>query len=365
VGAKALNGVSLGCLVDVIGISLLTLVPGELGGSESATSGLLRALAHSGTLPYRVYLPPAAPDAHEGLPYEVVSEYRAAHSRLERLAALAVATIRPEPLRRRLRSADAVHFPFTIRVPTVEAPTVVTLHDLQHVDLPELFSRAERTFRSVYYHRSARAAARVVVPSTFVRVGAVGHLGLDPARVCVVPHGIDHGRFSPSDDEPEPFLLYPARAWPHKNHARLYEAFALLRRERPELRLVLTGGGHTGAAPEGVEVRGHVSLDELVSLYRRASALVFPSRYEGFGQPVLEAMACGCPVACSDIPALVEVGGDAVRTFSPDDAEAIAAAVRDVLIDPTTFRERGLERAALYDWDRAAAGYEDVYREVL
>jgi glycosyltransferase involved in cell wall biosynthesis len=349
----------------VIGVALLTLVPGELGGSESATSGLLQALARSGTLPYRVYLPPAAPDAHEGLPYEIVSDYRRASSRLERLLALAVATARPEPLRRRLRSADVVHYPFTIRVPSVEAPSVVTLHDLQHLDLPELFSRAERVFRSLYYHRSARAAARVVVPSTFVRVGAVGQLGLDPARVRVVPHGIDHARFSPADDEREPFLLYPARAWPHKNHARLYEAFALLRRDRPELRLVLTGGGHSGAAPDGVEVRGHVSLDELVSLYRRAAALVFPSRYEGFGQPVLEAMACGCPVACSSIPALQEVTDDAARTFDPDAPDSIAAAVRDVLADPQRYGTLGIERAAAFTWERAAAQYEDVYRELL
>ena len=169
----------------MIGIALLTLVPGEMGGSESATSGLLQALARSGTLPYRVYLPPAAPDAHEGLPYEVVSDYRRAQSRLERLAALGLATLRPEPLRRRLRSADVVHYPFTIRVPSVEALSVVTLHDLQHIDLPQLFSRAERAFRSVYYHRSARAAARVVVPSTFVRVGAVGQLGIDPSRLAL------------------------------------------------------------------------------------------------------------------------------------------------------------------------------------
>jgi glycosyltransferase involved in cell wall biosynthesis len=365
VGAKALTGVSLGCLVDVIGIALLTLVPGELGGSESATSGLLRAFAQSGTLPYRIYLPPAAPDAHEGLPYEVVSDYRRAHSRLERLAALAAATVRPEPLRRRLRSADVVHYPFTIRVPSVESPTVVTLHDLQHLDLPELFSRTERAFRSIYYHRSARSASRVVVPSTFVRVGAVAQLGLDPGRVRVIPHGIDHSRFSPSDDEREPFLLYPARAWPHKNHARLYEAFSLLRRDRPDLRLVLTGGGHTGVAPDCVEVRGHVSHDELVSLYRCAAALVFPSRYEGFGQPVLEAMACGCPVACSDLPALAEVAGDAARMFPPDDPEAIAAAVRDVLADPDSYRRRGLERAASFTWERAAAAYEQVYRELL
>ena len=349
----------------MIGIALLTLVPGEMGGSESATIGLLQALARSGTLPYRVYLPPAAPDAHEGLPYEVVSHYRRAQSRLERLAALGLATLRPEPLRRRLRSADVVHYPFTIRVPSVEAPSVVTLHDLQHIDLPQLFSRPERAFRSVYYHRSARAAARVVVPSTFVRVGAVGQLGIDPARVSVVAHGIDHSRFSPSDDEREPFLLYPARPWPHKNHARLYEAFALLRRDHGELRLVLTGGGHSGSAPDGVDVRGHVSIDELVSLYRRAAALVYPSRYEGFGQPVLEAMACGCPVACSDIPALAEVTQGAARMFDPDSPGSIAAAVRDVLADPAGYRERGLERAAAFTWERAAGEYEDVYRELL
>src|SRR5262249_61039306 len=107
----------------------------------------------------------------------------------------------------------------------------------------DLFSRAERAFRGSYYHRSARAAARVVVPSTFVRVGAVGQLGLDPAQVRVIPHGLDHARFSPSDDEREPFLLYPARAWPPKNHARLTEALALLRRERPALRLSRTAAG--------------------------------------------------------------------------------------------------------------------------
>jgi glycosyltransferase involved in cell wall biosynthesis len=349
----------------VIGLALLTLVPGEFGGSESATRGLLQALARSGTLPYRVYLPPAAPDAHEGLPYEVVSGYRRAHSQLERLVALGLATVRPEPLRRRLRSADVVHYPFTIRVPSVEAPTVVTLHDLQHLDLPQLFSRAERAFRSVYYHRSARAAERVVVPSEFVRASAVDHLGLDAERIRVIPHGIDHERFTPGDTEREPFLLYPARAWPHKNHVRLFDAFALLRRERPELRLVLTGGGHTGTAPDGVEVRGQVPLDELVSLYRRAAALVFPSRYEGFGQPVLEAMACGCPVACSDVPALAEVAGDAARTFAHDDAKTMADAVRAVLAEPAQYRARGLERAAAFTWERAATEYEDVYRELL
>jgi glycosyltransferase involved in cell wall biosynthesis len=253
----------------------------------------------------------------------------------------------------------------TIRIPTVSTPSVVTLHDLQHLDLPTLFSRGERGFRAAFWHRSVRGAQLVVTPSAFVRDRAVALLDLDGGRIRVIPHGIDHARFSPGVEDREPFLLYPARRWPHKNHERLFEAFALLRRERPELRLVLTGGAHSGPSPEGVEVRGHVSLDELVSLYRHASALVFPSLYEGFGQPVLEAMACGCPVACSAIPALAEVAGDAAHTFSPDDPESIAKAVRDVLADPGRYRERGIARAAQFTWTRAAAQYESVYRELL
>jgi glycosyltransferase involved in cell wall biosynthesis len=349
----------------VVGISRLSLVPGAFGGSEFATRALLAALAHEGTLPYRVYLPPVAPDAAEGLPAEVVGEYRRARTLPERLLAMGLAAARPAPLRRRLAAADVVHYPLTIRIPPVDRPTVVTLHDLQHLDLPHLFRRGERLFRPVAWHRSVRSAQRVVVPSAFVRDRAVELLALEPEAIRVIPHGLDHARFSPGGGEREPFLLYPARPWPHKNHARLYEAFALVRRERPGLRLVLTGGGHDAPVPAGVELAGQVSLDELVSLYRRASALVFPSLYEGFGQPVVEAMACGCPVACSDIPPLAEVAGGAARTFAPGDPDAIAAAVLDVLADPEPYRRRGLERAAHFTWSAAAAAYESVYRELL
>ncbi len=349
----------------MLGIALLTLVPGELGGSESSTRELLRALARVGTLEYRVYLPPAAPEAGEGLPAEVVTEYRRARSIPQRLEAMSLAAARPGPLRARLGGAAAVHYPLTIRIPSVAVPNAITLHDVQHLDLPQLFSRGERAFRSLAYHRSARSARLVIVPSAFVRDRAVELLSLDEATIRVIHHGIDHERFSPSDEPREPFLLYPARPWPHKNHVRLYEAFALLRRDRPELRLVLTGGGHVAEAPEGVEPLGNVPLDELVSLYRRAAAVVFPSLYEGFGLPPLEAMACGCPVACSAAASLPEVCGDAARYFSPDDSGEIAAAVEDVLADPSGWSARGLERAAAFTWERSAAAHEDVYRELL
>ena len=348
----------------MIAIPLLTLVPGELGGSETYVRELLASLADVGEHEYRVVLPPVAPDAAGPLPSTVASGYRAARTPPERLAAMTLAAVRPGPLRQSLAGASAAHFPLTIELPRTSLPTAVTLHDVQHLDLPGLFSRGERAFRALAWHRSARRAERVIVMSEFVRERAVEHLGLDPARVRVIPLGLDHHRFVPGHAEREPFLVYPARPWRHKNHERLFEAFAILRRERPELRLVLTGGGDFGSLPEGVEARGQVPLAELVSLLQRASALVFPSLYEGFGLPPLEAMACGCPVACSNTAALPETVGDAALLFDPSDPSAIAAAVRDVLDDPAPWIARGFDRATSFTWERTARLTDAVYGEL-
>jgi glycosyltransferase involved in cell wall biosynthesis len=348
----------------VVGISLLTLVPGELGGSETYARELLRGLGRVGERDYRVVVPPVAPEAGEGLPTTVAVEYRRARTIPQRLVAMAAATARPGALRAHLREAAVVHYPLTLRIPAVPQASVVTLHDVQHLDLPQLFGRGERLFRSVAWHRSVRAADLVIVPSAFVRDRAVARLGLDAAAVRVVHSGVDRERFTPANVPRERFLLYPARRWPHKNHERLFAAFAQLRRDDPELRLVLSGGGHPPTAPDGVEVRGLVSTDELVDLYRRAAAVVFPSLYEGFGQPPLEAMACGCPVACSTAGSLPEIVGDAASLFDPFDANAIAEAVRGVLAAPDEWTRRGLGQAAGFSWDETARAHDAVYAEL-
>ena len=345
-----------------LGLVMLTLAPGESGGSETYARGLARALAERGRVEVTAFVPPLARDAGDGLPSVVVERYGAPAGIPRRLAAMARASVRPRLLGREL---DAAHFPLTLRVPRVPAPYAVTLHDTQHLDLPGLFPRGERLFRALAYRRSAQGARVVIVPSEFVRGRAVSLLGLDPARVRPIHWGIDLDELSPGDGRREPFLLYPARPWPHKNHARLYEAFELLRREHRKLRLVLTGHGDFGRVPDGVEVRGLVSRAELVGLYRRAEALVFPSLYEGFGQPPLEAMACGCHVASSDATALPEVCGAAARLFDPRAAKAIAAAVEDVLAAPKEWSRRGLAHARRFTWDRSAEAHEAVYEELL
>ena len=348
----------------MVGISLLTLVPGELGGSETYVRELLRGLGRVGMHDYEVLLPPAAPTSSAGLPAQIAEEYRLARTIPQRLLAMTAAAARPWSLRSRLAHATVVHYPLTVRIPALEKPSVVSLHDLQHLDMPQLFSRRERFFRQVAWHRSVRGAQRVITVSGFVRDRAVELLGLDPSRIRVVHSGIDHDAFHPDDTEREPFLLYPARRWKHKNHARLFEAFALVRKERPELRLVLTGGGGGGPLPAGVEALGHLPYEQLPDLMRRSSALVFPSLYEGFGQPPLEAMACGCPVACSNAASLPEVVGDAARLFDPRDVRSIAAAILDVLGTPEEWARRGLAQAQKFSWDTTARETDAVYDEL-
>jgi glycosyltransferase involved in cell wall biosynthesis len=350
-----------------VGISLLTLVPGVVGGSETYARELTRALARVGELEYTSFVPAIAPDAADGLPSRIVPEYRASTSTAGRIAAMSGALVAPGRLRQALRAdtLDAIHFPLSVMIPPLDRPpAAATVHDLQHELYPQFFSRAERAYRRLVYGRTVTASEIVIAISEHARQTLVGRYGLDPHRVVVIPLGVDHGRLSPGDEAREPFLLYPANAWPHKNHTRLFETFTVVRRSRPELRLVLTGTGHPAALPDGVESRGRVPDDELVRLYRTASALVFPSLYEGFGLPPLEAMACGCPVACSNAASLPEVCGDAAELFDPTSVENMADAIQVVLDDPAPYAERGLARAAGYSWEATARAHEDVYRRL-
>jgi glycosyltransferase involved in cell wall biosynthesis len=344
-----------------VGLSLLTLVPGAVGGSETYARELARALARVGTLEYRAFVPASAADAGEGLPTTVVAEYDSARAG-GRSAALARTLARPGPARRRYEGLDVVHYPLTVPVPSLDLPKVVTLHDLQHLDLEANFARWRRAFRAVAYDRAARKADAVIAPSAIVRQGAIERLGIAPGRAHVIPHGLDHALFRPGDEARGEFLLYPAHGWPHKNHPRLFAALAELRRRHPGLELVLTA--YEGPVPEGVRSLGRVPRERLAQLYRTAAALVFPSLYEGFGQPPLEAMACGCPVACSNTTSLPEVVGDAARLFDPTSPEEIVSAVEEVLADPEPWRRRGLERAAGFTWEQSARAHEAVYRAV-
>jgi glycosyltransferase involved in cell wall biosynthesis len=346
-----------------VGLSLLTLVPGISGGSETYARELCRALARVGSHRYEALVPTLAPDAADGLEATVATGYRASTAIPGRLRAMAVGVIRPGGLRDRMERADVVHYPLTVPVPPVDRPEVVTLLDVQHLDLPRLFPRGERAFRRLAYDRAARRADRVIVISEWVRGRVIERLGLAEDRVHAIHLAVDHDRFVPDPTVArEPFLYYPARPWAHKNHARLFAAFVRLRAVRPDLRLVLTGAGHDpGGLPDGVDALGDVPLAERIGLYRRAAAVVFPSLYEGFGLPPLEAMACGCPVAASNAGSLPEVVGDAAVLFDPTDVTAIAAGVVEALDRSSEFASAGLKRASAFTWDATARAHDRVY----
>ena len=345
----------------MVGISLLTLVPGVVGGSETYARELCRALARVGQLEYRAFVPTVAPDAADGLDARVVGSYRASRSTVGRMRAMGGGLVRGGPLRRELglRELEVIHFPLSVMVPRVSSPpAATTILDLQHEFLPANFPRWELLYRRVVYAATARRSQIVIAISEHARETLVEQLGLEPERVRTIHLGVDLERFAPAEVQRESFLLYPANRWPHKNHDTLFRALELL----PEYRLVLTGHGHPRTpSRERVYDAGRVSGEELVALYRRAAALVFPSLYEGFGQPVLEALATGCPVACSDLPPLREVAGDAAVYFDPRDPEAIAAAVRDAVARGGS---AGRARAEAFSWDECARRHDEVYREL-
>ncbi|MDX1384297.1 MAG: glycosyltransferase [Thermoanaerobaculia bacterium] len=261
-------------------------------------------------------------------------------------------------------------------------PAVVTIPDLQHEAHPEFFTDELLRWRREHYARSVAAAERIVTFSEFSRRQIVARLGADPAQVHVTPLAAGPQFVAGAGDAgaatvreryrlPERYLFYPANNWPHKNHRGLFTALALFREHDLEVpSLVLTGAEVEGAPPldaavaacglEGDVVRlGHVPGEDLPALYDGATALVYPSLFEGFGMPLIEAMQCGCPVVCSRATSLPEVGGEAAVYFDPRRPEDIFARLREVLACGEQERrgrvESGRRQAARCSWTATAA----------
>ncbi len=346
-------------------LPMVTYVPGAMGGSETYAREVVAELVQRTDLDLTVLVSSAGAGQFGGAAEIVVRRVVGGGRTSDRLRTLAKGRSPGGEARAALSVADVVHHLFTVPVPAQRGvPHVVTLLDVQHRDLPAMFSRAERYYRSVAYDRTARRADRVVTISEFAQRSIVDRLGVPAGRIDVALLGVDHAWFTPEQIEREDFVYYPAAVWPHKNHARLIEAMALVRRQHPSLRLVLTGAGQErlGTLPEWAEHRGHVARDEVRDLYRRAACLAFPSLYEGFGLPPLEAMATGCPVAVADSGSLSEVCGDAAITFDATSVPEIARGIAETLSGTPDLIGRGLARAARFTWKSCANAHIASYR---
>jgi len=266
-------------------------------------------------------------------------------------------------LSRRLR-LDVLHCP-TFRGPlsSTPVPLVVTVHDLAVLRHPETFNLWTRRYSRYCVPRVVQAARRLIAVSEFTKNELVGLLGVPEGRIRVVPNGVAEVFSSEGPAEEGEYVLAVGTLEPRKNLERLAEA---ARRVGLELRVAgARGWGRVALEGDGVRLLGEVSDARLAELYRGALCLAYPSLYEGFGLPVLEAMACGTPVVTSAGGATEEVAGGAAVLVDPLDPASIARGIEEAVSRRQELRRRGLERARTFTWERTAAATAEVYREAV
>ncbi len=294
------------------------------------------------------------------------------------------------PLRLREDRPDLLHVQYTGPLFS-KVPLVVSVHDVSFLEHPQYFTRFRATQLKMTVRKTAERAAAILTPSEFSRTAILRHYRLDERKVVVV-HNAVASEFRPIDRQtaqaavlrkfgiPGPFVLMVGDLQPRKNHLGLLKAFEEVVRAHPHLkhRLVFVGKEtwyskdlHRAVEQSGVAGRVHfagfVEDADLVQFYGACDLFVFPSFYEGFGLPILEAMACGRAVASSNTTAMPEVADAAGLLFDPSSTEQMVRAIRDVLLDPelrARLERLGSHRASLFSWERAAERTLEVYARV-
>jgi glycosyltransferase involved in cell wall biosynthesis len=334
-------------------------------GDETYVAGLLGALAEEDADDLRLAAVTRRPDL---VPGGIEPVELPARSQVLRMA------VTLPRLLRRLRPAVA-HFLHALPR-GYSGAAVVTIQDLSFERDPSVMGPRDRAIFRRVVPRAARRAARVLTLSELTKRDLVELYGVDEDRIVVTPPGVDP-LFSPDGPAPDgdPYLLFVSAIQPRKDPVAAIEALALLG-DQAAPRLVLVGQDKGGRAEaeraaertgltKRVEFRGHVPLDELAALYRGASCFVFPSRYEGFGLPVLEAMASGTPVVTTRAGALPEAAGDAAILVAERNPVELAGGIERALADRDRLVSAGLERAKRFTWAETARRTLAVYRELL
>ena len=286
---------------------------------------------------------------------------------------------------------DLVHVQYTAPL-RVSAPTVVTVHDVSFLEHPEYFTVARRSQLALTVGRTVKRAARIVTVSEFSRAAILRAYDIAPEKVRAIPNAANPefrviGREKAQQSVQArlrfeaPFVLSVGDLQPRKNQIGLIAAFSKLLTDHPQLKhhLVLTGketwftpkvreAARTSGFASRIHFTGFVSDEELLELYNACECFVFPSFYEGFGLPILEAMACGRAVACSNTSSMPEVADGAGLLFDPHQTGEITRALKDILLDAELrgrLERLGLQRAAGFTWKKSARATLDVYREVV
>jgi len=296
-----------------------------------------------------------------------------------------------QPFMNRLK-ADIIHHPFSILQPlNHRIPSVLTFHDMQHEFFPEYFSSYALNARKKLWRPSAEKATRIIAISGYAKTCLIERYGIAPDKIDVVYTGYNPYFRQVADPDalesagsrlglPKNFMYYPAATWPHKNHLRLLAALKIMKeRYGFDGQLVLSGIAKQAnddvlqeiarlGLRDSVIVLGYLPHDDLPLLYNLARLMVFPSLSEGFGIPLLEAMACGCPVACSSATSLPEIAGQAAVTFDPLSVEELVDVIWKLWNDEAmqqALQTRGLERVKQFDEATMARQTIRVYENTL
>jgi glycosyltransferase involved in cell wall biosynthesis len=290
------------------------------------------------------------------------------------------------PMRLPLSRIDVFN---TLMAPMVNIPWSLVLHmkTMHAYTSPEAIAPLPRLYRRMQYPRSARAADAIIINSQSLRSEIERYLQVDQRKLKLIYEAVDHELFRPGDAEEaraqvksygvtKPYVLFVSSLWPYKNCDGLLRAWAQARADLPDRQLVIVGPGrdakyladlHALADDCGITgdlvFIGGVPLEETVRFYRAAEVFVYPSLNETFGLPILEAMACGCPVVTSDTSAMPETAGGAAVLSDPRDPASIARAIVEAAGSRDRLRDAGLKRAAEFTWEATSAATLDVYRE--
>ncbi len=359
----------------------------KLGGNESYATNLIEALAHvDSTNDYTLYVTtPEANDRFNGRWPNFQVRITRPHTPLIRIPITLSAELRKHPV-------DVLHVQFTAP-PFCPCPAVVSIHDLSFEHLPQTFNRRSRTQLRLTVRHSARRAAHILSLSEHTRSDIAETYGIDQTRITAIPLAAP-AHFGPVEDAKEVqrvrhiygiegnYVLSVGSIQPRKNLARLVRAYASLRTryengEFPKLVLVgkcawlydetLRALQETGIR-DSVVLTGYVPESDLPALYSGSSCFVYPSYFEGFGLPPLEAMKCGAPVVVGNRTSLPEVVGDAAITIDPFNEHEISSAIEQVVNDAALrdkLRVKGFQRAQQFDWNETARRTLSVYEEVV
>jgi glycosyltransferase involved in cell wall biosynthesis len=331
--------------------------------------------------------------SHDWVPFAVnqereMSAEKTLRTRLDTLYRDLVWTHVMVPLLSFRKRLDLLHMPANVIPLTSPCPTIATILDTTVFRYPSYFPRWQRTYHQIFVPLTARRARKVLTISEHSKQDIVDRFGIQPGKVVVTYlAALPAFKVVPAEAAREEvgrrglgdFILTVGTLEPRKNMIGLLRAFALLRKQGHACQLVHAGSrgwmfdavldevARLGLSAS-VHFLGRVALEELVVLYNAAMVAVYPSFYEGFGLPVLEAMACGCPIITSDRSSLPEIAGDAAVIVDPEDTMGIALAIKRLIEDKAfanEMRRRGLERAGEFSWERCAQQTLAVYGDAL